>query len=101
MALTENRAASSKKSPENRGFFIFAWVQRSVPGDHRTAPAVVDADPQNVVGDVRIVAGGHEVAARRHHRGDEGSRDVAEVDIEVLDLGGPVAADHAFEAGAD
>jgi hypothetical protein len=65
------------------------------------AATVVQADAQNVVGDVRAVIAGEQAAAATGDRRDEGARDVAEIDIEVFELGGSVAADNALDTGAD
>src|SRR5437667_7910990 len=71
--------------------------------NHRPRPElVVQADPEDVVGNARVEAGSDEAAAKRDDRGDERTRrEAAEVYVKVLDLAGPVAAETAFEADAD
>src|SRR3984957_20044404 len=68
---------------------------------HRAGELVVDADAQDIVGDVRAVAAGGERSARSNKRRCERAGYIAKVDIKVLELGGPVAADHAFHTRTD
>src|SRR5882762_5124962 len=68
----------------------------------RSVELVVQADPQDVIGDLRAEVAHHEAAAERGDRRDERAAvDRAEVDVEIFDLAGPVAAKAAFEAGAN
>ena len=54
-------------------------------------PAVVQADPQSVVGDMRAVSAGQEAAAETGERRDECTGYLPEIDIEIFELGGPVS----------
>src|SRR6185437_16622050 len=62
---------------------------------------VVQADAQHVVGDTRAIVAGERAAAKSCDGGGERSGGAAEIDIEIFEPGGPVAADCAFDAGAD
>src|SRR6516165_2014715 len=58
---------------------------------------VVDADAQEIVGDPGIE--GHR--GRRPRRWRWNGRDHPQIEVEVLDLGGPIAGQTAFDAAAD
>src|SRR6185437_2837975 len=62
---------------------------------------VVQADAQHVVGDTRAIVAGKGAAAKSRDGGCKRSGGATEVEIEVFKPGGPVAADCAFNAGAD
>jgi hypothetical protein len=84
------------RDPIRTAEFNLAWLF-----ELSDRPTVVQADAQNVVGDVRAVIAGEQADAATGDRRDEGARDVAEIDIEVFELGGSVAADNALDTGAD
>src|SRR5579871_2824719 len=67
----------------------------------RSAKVVVQADTQDVVGDVRAEACGHKIAARGDNRRNERSRNRSKIDVEIFDLAGPILPQHAFEATPD
>jgi len=75
----------------------FAGPHPGLPG----RPAVVQANAQNVVGDMRPVVTGQEAAAETGDRRDECTGYVAKIDVEIFELGGPVSADDALDAGSD
>src|SRR5262249_46243421 len=58
---------------------------------------VVDADAQDVVGDAGIEGD----CGRRTQRRRGNDRDRSQIEVEVFDLGGPIAGQTAFDAAAD
>jgi hypothetical protein len=69
-AWTLDTGRVARRSPSPRGDGLA--TARSVFGDDRGGiETVVEADAENVVGDVRTVAGGQEASARTYHRRDE------------------------------
>ena len=61
------------------------------------AELVVHTDAKNIVGDTRAEAADQEGSARRHDRRNKCSRHGPKIDIDVLDLAGPISAEHALE----
>jgi len=73
----------------------------SIPGSNRPAELVVHPDPQHVVRDTRAIATVEEAAAKGGERRQVVSGNLAEINIEIFELGCPVASECAFDAGSD
>src|SRR5260370_36337316 len=84
-------AGHHKKSPGPcRGFWSLKFRENSVPRD-RAAEVIVEADAQNIVGEMRGVRHRNRAAERVHNRrGGRTGVDGAEVHVEILKLCSPV-----------
>src|SRR5450755_3160481 len=83
------------------GFFRSKRRKRSVSSEDWTAEAIVDADAQDIVGEMRGVRCRRRGTDRHQNSGkrNRACTDGAEVHIEILELCSPVSADPAFDAG--
>jgi hypothetical protein len=81
-----------KKSPgQCRGFCVLGECCGSIPGSNRPAELVIHPDPQHVVCNPRALATVEEAAAKGGAGRQIVSGNLAEVNIEIFELGGPVA----------
>src|SRR5271156_2333334 len=82
-----------QKSPgQCRGFCVLEECCGSIPGSSRPAELVIHPDPQHVVCNTRAIATVEEAAAKGSERRQVVSGNLAEVNIEIFKLGGPVAS---------
>src|ERR1700704_5869253 len=92
--------ATIKKPRTMPGLWSLKYRESSVPCDDRSTEVIVEADAQDVVGEMRRVRHRKRVADRPQNRcGDRTGADGAEVHVEILKLCSPVSADAALDAG--
>ena len=98
-----NRCPLSARSGLSQPCSITLSVRASTAGGgyivqlESAAELVVHTDAKNIVGDTRAEAADQEGSARRHDRRSKCSRHGPKIDIDVLDLAGPISAEHALE----
>src|SRR4029079_11885017 len=90
MRLLPAQRKSPGPWPGASGFALRFGRMRSVAGEDRSRELVVQAGANDVLLEADIV---------HDRRGD--SVEAAEVDVEIFDLGGPVAQEGIFQAGAE
>src|SRR5262249_6973626 len=87
------RSGFAKKTPPTRGRGRAAPCGRAVE-------LVVRADADGVVSGTRARIGQGEATAQHRKRGVDELVQGAEIEVQIFELGGPVAEDAAFDAGA-
>src|SRR5215213_11273838 len=87
--------SANRKAPERAGASSIRLGSGSILGVNRSAAAepVIHAETRNMVGEFPLERGGHAA-----HGGDD--LVLAEIDVEVFELGAPVAGDGELNAAA-